>query len=149
MANRLTEKQKKEIIAYYTECNNYSETARKYNISEGTVRYIIKNNKEFAKIYEQKSIENTNTVLEAMDNRRKEKIELLDDILKAMKKKATDVDMFTNIKDLATAYGIILDKELKVKELQIKEKELKDKNENSQETLDKLDEVLSKIGGVV
>lgn len=31
--------------------------------------------------------------------------------------KAEELDMFTNIKDLATAYGIILDKELKLKEI--------------------------------
>ena len=45
--------------------------------------------------------------------------------------------MFTNIKDLATAYGIILDKELKVLELKYK------KVENAQ--LIKVEELLNKI----
>ena len=57
--------------------------------------------------------------------------------------------MFTNIKDLATAYGIIMDKELKIRELNLKEQEIKENKNNNKDTLDKLDEVLKNIGGVV
>ena len=123
---KLTDKQKKEIIADYVECQNYSEVARNFNISEGTVRNIIKsdNNKEITKKCEQKNKENTEEVLEAMKKRSKTKINLLDKIFEAMDGKLNNIDMFTNIKDLATAYGIIMDKELKLKELEIKEKEL-------------------------
>ena len=46
--------------------------------------------------------------------------------------------MFTNIKDLATAYGIILDKELKVLELQNAKRDMKNE-------LTKLDELLGEI----
>ena len=43
---------------------------------------------------------------------------ILDKLLKSMEVKAEELNKFTNIKDLATAYGIILDKELKMLELQ-------------------------------
>ena len=114
---KLTDKQKKQIIAYYIECQNYSETGRKFNVSEGTIRHIIKqeNNTDITKKYEQKGQENTEEVLEAMKKRSQTKIELVDKILKAMDGKLENIDKFTNIRDLATAYGIIIDKELKVK----------------------------------
>lgn len=80
-----------------------------------------------------------------MEERKDVKVNLLNKILEAMDKKATNVDSFTNIKDLATAYGIIMDKEIKIKELEIKNKE----RNNNEETLGKLDEVLKNIGGVV
>ena len=45
---KLTDKQKKKIIADYVENSNYSETARMNNVSEYTVRKLCKddNNKE-------------------------------------------------------------------------------------------------------
>ena len=54
--------------------------------------------------------------------------------LKDIEEKADNIDMFTNIKDLATAYGIILDKELKVLELN-------KKNDNN-EDLEKVKDIM-------
>lgn len=110
-----------------------------------TVRRLVEKDENVLKKVEQKNIENTKSVLEAMEDRKEVKINLLNKILQAMDKKVDNVDMFTNIKDLATAYGIIMDKEIKIKELEIK---AKDKN-NNEDTLEKLDEVLKNIGGVV
>ncbi len=121
---KLTDKQKKEIIADYVECHNYSETARKFNISDEYVRKLVNKDKDSWKLLEQKSKENTSEVLEEMKKRNKRKIELLDKIFDAMDGKLENIDVFTNIKDLATAYGIIMDKELKIKELSLKEKEI-------------------------
>lgn len=134
MAKHLTDKQKKEIIADYVESQNYSETARSFNISEGTVRNIIKDsdNKDITKKCEQKSKEDTEDVLEAMKKRSKTKIKLLDKIFEAMDGKLDNIDMFTNIKDLATAYGIIMDKELKRYELYLKKEEISKPVENIQ-----------------
>jgi hypothetical protein len=146
---KLTDKQKKEIIASYVECENYSEVARKFNMSDEGVRKIVKQNEDSWKQLEQKREENTQEVLEAMKIRNKTKIELIDKIFKAMDGKLNNVDMFTNIKDLATAYGIIMDKELKIRELNLKEQEIKENKNNNKDTLDKLDEVLKNIGGVV
>ena len=73
-----------------------------------------------------------------MQTQHETKKRILDKILTAIETKAEDVDMFTNIKDLATAYGIILDKELKVLELQ------RNKSETEKE-LTKLDILLEEI----
>lgn len=146
---KLTDKQKKEIIASYVECENYSEVARKFNMSDEGVRKIVKQNEDSWKQLEQKREENTQEVLEVMKKRNKTKVELIDKIFKAMNGKLENVDMFTNIKDLATAYGIIMDKELKIRELNLKEQEIKENKNNNKDTLDKLDEVLKNIGGVV
>lgn len=128
---KLTDKQKKEIIACYVECQNYSETGRKFNVSDEYVRKLVKNNKDSWKELEEKSRENTEDVLKAMEKRNKKKIQLIDKIFEAMDGKLDNVDMFTNIKDLATAYGIIMDKELKRYELHLKNKELIDGNNNN------------------
>lgn len=135
MSSKLTDKKRKEIIAYYTECQNYCETGRRFKVAESTVRNLVKNNQEISKICEQKNKENTKSVLEAMDERKDKKIKLLNHLLDAMDKKAENVDMFTTLRDLAMAYGTVLDKEIKLKELDLKGK-------GNQETLDKLDELL-------
>lgn len=117
--------EKKQIIADYVECQNYSEVARRHNMSDNGVRAIIEKDEELSKKLEQKNKENTQEVLEAMRERSQTKIKLLDKIFEAMDGKLENIDMFTNIKDLATAYGIIMDKELKLKELEIKAEEIK------------------------
>lgn len=124
MGKRLTDKEKKEIIAYYVECQNYSETARKYDASVNTVKNIVKKDEESARKCKQKKEENTKTVLQAMQDNNDKKIKLLNKILDAIDGKIDNLDMFTNVKDLATAYGIIIDKELKVRELELKKKEI-------------------------
>lgn len=136
---KLTDKQKKKIIADYVENQNYCETARMNNVDESTVRRIVKSkdNKEITKLTEQKKQENTQSTIEYMQTQHESKKRILDKILKAIEEKADNVDMFTNIKDLATAYGIILDKELKVLELN-------SKNSNSDE-LAKVDEILKEL----
>lgn len=145
MGKRLTDLEKKKIIAYYVECQNYRETARYFNISADTVKRVVLRDEKIVQKTTEKNNENTKSVLEAMEEKSNKKIALLDKILNAMDSKVENLDMFTNIKDLATAYGIIMDKEIKIKELEIKNKE----KDNNQETLDKLDTVLKNIGGVV
>lgn len=114
---KLTDKQKKQIIADYVDCNNYSEVARKHKISDTTVRKIVKTDEDCLKKLEQKKEENTQDVLEYMDSLKERKKLIVDKLLKAIEEKAENLDSFTNIKDVASAYGIIIDKELKIKEL--------------------------------
>lgn len=144
MANRLTNLKKKQIIAYYVECQNYSETARKFDVSDKTVKRLTTKDENVTKKVEQKNEENTKSVLEAMEERKEKKIRILDKILDAIENKTENIDMFTNVKDLATAYGIIMDKEIRMKEI-----ESQNKNKANEDSLQKLDEVLKKIGGVV
>lgn len=117
MAKRLTDKEKKEIIAYYIESQNYRETARKYNISDNTVRLIVKNGKDISQNLAQKKEENTKNILQELDKTKEKRIKLLNKMIDKMDEKVENLDMFTNVKDLATAYGIIVDKDMKFVEL--------------------------------
>ena len=134
--SKLTDKEKKEIIASYIECQSYRETARKHNIAPNTVKNLVNKDKEnVAQKCTQKRDENTKTVLEEMDKKKDKKIKLLEKILDAMDKKLDNLDMFTNIRDLATAYGIIMDKEIKIKEID-------SKNKDNQDVMERLDRLL-------
>lgn len=134
---KLTDKQKKKIIADYVETQNYSETARLNNVSDVTVKDVVTKDKTTLKKLEEKKQENTQSTIEYMQTQHETKKRILDKILTAIETKAEDIDMFTNIKDLATAYGIILDKELKVLELQ--------RGNANNEELNKVKELLGKI----
>ena len=114
---KFSDKEKKQICADYIECNNYSEVARKWNVSAEAIRLIVKASDDILEKLEAKKQENTQTTIEYMQTQHETKKRILDKILKAIESKTDDIDMFTNVKDLATAYGIILDKELKVLEL--------------------------------
>jgi len=139
LATKLTDKQKKKIIADYIDNQNYCETARMNNVNESTVRRIVKDENyiDITKKSEEKKQENTQSTLEYMQTQHETKKRILDKILNAIETKADNIDMFTNIKDLATAYGIILDKELKVLELR--------RGEANKEDLKKVEDLLSKI----
>lgn len=140
---KLTDKQKKKIIADYMENSNYSETARiNGNISPNTVKTIVNKDKKTAKICKQKKEENTKDILEYMDSIVKDQKEVIDLSLQVLKDKLKSPDLFTNVRDVATVYGVIFDKALKYKEMQLKEAEIKYRNTTSQETLDKLDALL-------
>ena len=136
---KLTDKQKKKIIADYVANQNFSETARMNNVHKSTVKRLIDNgyDKDFQQKATEKRQEDSLTTIEYMQTQHETKKRVLDKLLKAIELKAEDIDMFTNIKDLATAYGIILDKELKVLELQ--------KGNANKEELDKVKELLTKL----
>ena len=134
---KLTDLEKQQIIADYIETQNYSEVAKKYNRSVETIRNVVKDNKDVGEKLKQKKEENTQSTIEYMKTQHESKKRILDKILKAIEEKADNVDMFTNIKDLATAYGIILDKELKVLELN-------KKNDNN-EDLEKVKDIMVSI----
>ena len=142
---KLTDKQKKKIIADYMENGNYRETARINSVAVDTVRRIIlknKNNQDFVKKSTEKKEENTKDILEYMDSIVNDQKEVIDLALKVLKEKLNNPDLFTNIRDVAIVYGTIFDKSLKYKEMKLKEAEIKYRNTTSQETLDKLDELL-------
>lgn len=116
---KLTDAQKKKIIADFIENNNYSETARMNGgISPNTVKKVVNDNKEVAKKCEQKKEENTKTMLEMISETNSKRLQVISKLVNAIDDKADKVDAFTNVKDLASAYGILIDKELKFAEMQ-------------------------------
>lgn len=126
MAKQKTDKEQKEIIAYFLECNNYSQTARKFGMSDTGVRKIIKRSagKESTKQLEEKKNNNTQEVIKDMDDRKETVKRVLGKLMQNIEDKCDNVDMFTTLRDLAMAYGTIVDKEFKRQGLELKKKEL-------------------------
>ena len=126
MAKKKTDKEIKEIIAYYLDCNNYSETARKFGMSDTGVKKLIdrESNKESTKLLEEKKNNNTQEVIQDMDDRKETVKRVLGKLLDGIESKIDNVDMFTSIRDIAMAYGTLIDKEFKRQELELKKKEL-------------------------
>lgn len=116
---KIDDAKEKKIIADYITTQNKCEAARMNGVGESSVRRILKkaNQKEIAKKVEQKRVENTQSTLEYMQTQHETKKRILDNLLYAIERKSLDEIQDLNIKDLATAYGIILDKELKLAEL--------------------------------
>lgn len=126
---KLTDKQKKKIIADYMENQNYSETGRLNNVSNKTVERLVKNNEEVSNKVKEKKEENTKDILQYMDNIAEKQKEIIDLSLDVLEEKLSNPDLFTNIRDVAIVYGTIFDKALKYKEMKLKQLELeKDKN---------------------
>lgn len=140
---KLTDKQKKKIIADYMENQNYSETGRLNNVSNKTVERLVKNNEKVSNKVKEKKEENTKNILEYMDSIVEKQKKIINLSLEALEYKLSKTDdVFMNVKDIVTVYGVILDKALKYKEMKLREEEMKYKNTTTQETLDKLDDLL-------
>ena len=113
---KLTDKQKKKIIADYIDNGNYSETARMNKVSEKTVRRIVKSDDEFPKKADKKKQQNTQDILEYMDKTKEKRQKIINLCLEKMEERLNK-DELMNIKDIATAYGVLVDKSLKVNEM--------------------------------
>lgn len=119
---KLTDKQKKKIIADYVSNGNYSETAKMNGgISPNTVKKIIKEDEDFANKCKQKKEENIKDILDYMDSIAEDQKEVIDLSLSAMKQKLKKPDAFTSVKDIATVYGVMVDKAMKLKEIRYKQ----------------------------
>jgi len=140
---KLTDKQKKNIIADYSLNTNLRETARNHNVSPTTVKRIVTNSEdEVLQKVAQKKEENTKDILTYIDESFEQQKNVIYLSLKALEDKLKKPDMFTNVKDIATVYGIVSDKALKSKELKLREKEISKKDKDNQNVMDKLDSLL-------
>lgn len=108
---KLTDRQHKKMIARYAECQNYRQVAREFKVSESTVRAHCKKDPDTAQKAAQKKEQNTQEMLAYMDAQKGEAQRVLSLILEAMK--TPEKLAKANVRDLATAYGIIADKFLK------------------------------------
>lgn len=108
MAKHLTDKQKKKIVAHWVECNNYSETARKFKLSPSGVKKIVQEDNDSVKKCEQKKEENTQDMIEYMETKKQKVFEFIDlvfdDIASEEKIKKTPINQ------LVTSVGILMDK---------------------------------------
>lgn len=108
MAARLTDKQKKEIIADYVESGSYRATAKKFGVSAMTVRSVCTDNPETVQKYAQKREQNTAEILDYMESRKEKAKDVLDAYIEALKK--PEKIEAAKLSEIATAMGIVIDK---------------------------------------
>lgn len=108
VARRFTDKEKKQIIADYIDCENYSAVARKYGCSRTAVYKIVNADSESCGKLQDKKEENTQDILAHMEEKKKDVCVVIDALLESMKdeKKIGRA----NIQQVATALGIVIDK---------------------------------------
>ena len=130
MAARLTDQQKKQIIAGYVELGSYNAVG----VSANTVKSIVQKNAETARECINKKEQNTKDMLAFMDSRKEKAQRAIDCYLDAL----TDPDRLENatLAQIATAMGIIVDKFTR-------------NTYGAQDSLRKLDGLLSEFKDVV
>lgn len=107
MAKHLTDAKKKQIIADYVECGNYSAVARNHKVSKDTVRRLA-NRTDVVKKAQEKKEQNTKDMIQYMEIKKQKAFKFLD---KAFDELCNDEKIKkTSIINLATAMGIIIDK---------------------------------------
>lgn len=70
MANRLTDKQKKKIVADYLELGSYNATANRNGVSNHTVKRVVLEVPEISEKVKQKKAENTADIIAYMESQR-------------------------------------------------------------------------------
>ena len=104
---RLTDEERKKIIAEYIDCQSYNKVAKKYHISATTVKKWVLKDTDSVKKCEQKKEENTQTMLDMISKTNTKRLKVISKIVDAIDDKVEKVDQFTNVKDLASAYGVL------------------------------------------
>lgn len=105
---KLTDKQRKTIIAERAVGSSTRQLARKYGVSETTIRRTLKSDPEMAQKVAQKKAEHTASILAFMDSKKTDVCTLVEKILAAMG--SEDKLAEATLNQLATAMGIVIDK---------------------------------------
>lgn len=105
---KLTDRQRKKIIAERAEGLSIRALAKKYRVSDTTIRRTLESDPKMAQKVAQKKEENTVAVLAYMDSKKKDVCEILDKLLKAVKDDEKIAK--TPLAQLATTIGILIDK---------------------------------------
>jgi IS30 family transposase len=108
VAARLTDKRRKQIITDRAAGLSLRQLAEKYGTSKTTVQRVLARDPETVRKVTAKKEANTLEMLQYMDAQKGKAQELLSKIIDAL----GDPDKLAraNVRDLATAYGIIADK---------------------------------------
>ena len=108
MAARLTDKQKKKIVADYLELGSYRATAKKNNVADGTVKRIVLECGDFERKIAQKKEENTADILAYMESKRGVVCEIIEKGLVALN--SPDKLAEATPAQITTALGTLIDK---------------------------------------
>lgn len=123
---KVTDRQKKQIMVDYLDCENYSAVARKHNLSWTTIKNIVSADKNSLKKLEHKKEENTKDVLQYMEDSKKHYIKSANYVFERFNpdnpKSREELDGLP-LPKIMTSFGILTDKMLKAKELSLKHQE--------------------------
>lgn len=108
MAARLTDIQKKKIVADYIELGSYNATAKRNGVSNHTVKRIVSEVPEIADKLQQKKEENTAGILAYMESKRNVVCEILEKGLDALNE--PDKLRCAAPAQITTAIGTLIDK---------------------------------------
>lgn len=105
---KLTDKQRKKIIAESVNGSSIRALAAKYGVSTTTIQRVLKSDTELTQKVAKKKAENTVSILAFMDSKKNDVCALIDKLLAAM----ADDDKLAaaTVNQLATAMGIVIDK---------------------------------------
>ena len=108
MAARLTDRQKKKILADYVQLGSYNATAKVNGCSLNTVKKLVQGNAEIAELYEQKKMENTADVLAYMESQRDTVCQIIGKGLAVLNDPAKLAEATPS--QITTAIGTLIDK---------------------------------------
>lgn len=108
MAARLTDKQKKKIVADYLELGSLRAAGRKNGVSGDTVKRIVQNDDAFEQKAAQKKNENTADILAYMESKRGVVCEIIEKGLAALNDPEKLAD--ASPAQITTALGTLIDK---------------------------------------
>lgn len=106
MASRLTDLQKKQIVADYSVTGSYRATAKHLGVSDQTVRRICCSEPEISQKVAQKKEENTADILSFMESRKDKAKKVIDHCLDILPDKLEEA----SASQVATVMGIVVDK---------------------------------------
>lgn len=107
MAARLTDKQKKKIVADYVQLGSYNAASKINGVSATTVKNIVLKSADIVEKCEQKKKQNTADILEHMGNTRDKICGIIDTGLEVLPGKIRDAKTASEI---TTALGTLIDK---------------------------------------
>ena len=108
MAARLTDKQKKKIIADYVQFGSYNATAKVNGVSLNTVKKIVQGNADIAEMCNQKKDKNTADILAYMDSQKGVVCEIIGKGLAALNNPEKLAE--ASPAQITTALGTLIDK---------------------------------------
>ena len=108
MAARLTDRQKKKIVADYLETESYNATAKKNGVCGQTVRRVVEESQGITENLKQKIEQNTTDILAYMESKRNIVCEILGRGLDALND--TEKLKGATPAQITTAMGTLIDK---------------------------------------
>lgn len=108
MAARLTDKQKKKIVADYLETESINAAAKKNGVSWDTAKRILQESENVEQKLEEKKEQNTLDMLAYMDSRKEQAQSVIDAYLQELANPEKLEE--ATLSQIATALGIIVDK---------------------------------------